>query len=50
MLYLKNYSIFSRSYNNIFQPYSIYLTEAQLTTLMLLSVLEIPMESYAIYF
>lgn len=41
-LYLKIYSVFSRWYNNVFQPYSIYLTEAQPTSLILLSILEIP--------
>lgn len=41
-LYLKIYSVFSGWYNNIFQPHSIYLTEAQLTSLILLAILEIP--------
>lgn len=40
-LYLKIYSVFSRWYNNVFQQYSIYLTEAQPTRLILLSILEI---------
>lgn len=41
-LYLKIYPVFSRWYNNVFQQYSIYLTEAQLTSLISLSILEIP--------
>lgn len=41
-LYLKIYPVFSRWYNNVFQQYSIYLTETQLTSLISLSILEIP--------
>lgn len=39
--YLKIYSVFSRWYKNVFQQYSIYLTKAQPTSLILLSILEI---------
>lgn len=41
-LYLKIYSVFSRWYNNVFQQYCIYLREAQPTSLIFLSISEIP--------